>query len=601
MKYPDVERIAEGLIGRIRSVGIHAGGLVVSKEPISWHSPIETREDPQTGERIPVTVNDMEEIADVGLIKMDYLGLTALSIVSDALDAIETRTGVRPDLAGLDYSEPEIFDMLSSGDTVGVFQAEATPYTALLMKMGVSNFDELAVSNALVRPGAMNTIGDLYMRRKDGRDAVSYMHPIMQEFTNETYGLVLYQEQVMLACTKLAGMSMSDANRVRKIIGKKKDPHEFDKFRDAFIDGATQHISRKQAESLWHDFEAHAGYSFNKSHAVAYSMLTYWTAWLKYHYPVEFMWAILRNQNPGNKADKLKIVRYLIAAKKAGIRILLPDVNKSGVKFEIEGDAIRFGLSNIKYISDKTAEPLIRNRPFNNYAELLELMHEKGSGINERTVSALNKVGAARLEGNNSSEDVRSNLWEFLGVPHFDKDALNEVQLSKISPLDYFNEENVFFFLGMVTDIKRGKGWSRVTMIDETGMAAVFAGENTQIEMGQQYLFLVGGNTIVRYIDVREVEEMQDDIILKFLARPQLKMVEGEYLVLALSKRMTKKGDMMGTLVVSNHLGHLESALVFPNGFHKINAKARPGTVVTIEFSKTQDETLFVRELDNAR
>jgi DNA polymerase-3 subunit alpha len=168
--------------------------------------------------------------------------------------------------------------MLSDGFTKGVFQCEATPYTNLLVKMGVKNFNELAASNALVRPGAMNTIGKDYIARKHGKQNISYHHQLMKPFTQDTYGCILYQEQVMQACTELGGMTMAEADKVRKIIGKKKDAKEFDQFKDKFVKGASQYLRPEVAEELWTDFEAHAGYSFNKSHAVAYSTVSYWTA-----------------------------------------------------------------------------------------------------------------------------------------------------------------------------------------------------------------------------------------------------------------------------------------------------------------------------------
>ena len=209
--------------------------------------------------------------------------------------------------------------------------------------MGVKNFDELVASNALVRPGAMNTIGKEYIARKNGRNIVEYPHSVMRPFLEDTYGQILYQEQVMQACTTIGGMTFAEADKVRKIIGKKKDAKEFDVFKDKFVRNASAYLSPFQAENMWHDFEAHAGYSFNKSHAVAYSMLSYWTAWLKFYYPIEFMYSVLRNEK-----DKDSRTEYLIEAKRMGIPLRLPHINESESDFSIEGKAIRFGLSSIK-------------------------------------------------------------------------------------------------------------------------------------------------------------------------------------------------------------------------------------------------------------
>jgi len=371
-KYPEVVKYGDLLRGRIRGTGIHAAGVVTSKEPIFRHAPMETRNSPGSGERIPVVAVDMEEAERIGLIKIDALGLKTLSVLKDVLDIIKERYGKDIKLLDIAMEDSKVYEMLSNGYTKGVFQCEATPYTNLLVKMGVRNFAELAASNALVRPGAMNTIGKDYIERKHGRQKTTYSHDVVKTFTAETFGCILYQEQVMQACVELGGMTMVEADQVRKIIGKKKDAKEFDIFKDKFVDGASRFMSPNVARELWHDFEAHAGYSFNKSHAVAYSTLSYWTAWLKYYYPIEFMFALLKNEK-----DKDTRTDYLIEAKRMNIPIRLPHVNDSDNDFKIEGKGIRFGLSGIKYISDNVASKLIENRPFNSYAELEDFVAKR--------------------------------------------------------------------------------------------------------------------------------------------------------------------------------------------------------------------------------
>ena len=229
-KYPEVTKYASMLRGKIRGNGMHAAGVVVAKDDISKYVPIETRKDPNesVSGRIPVVAYDMEQTADLGLIKLDVLGLKTLSVIDDAIRTIEHIKKKKIDLKSIKMDDKKVYEMLSSGFTKGVFQAEATPYTNLLMKMGVDKFEDLAASNALVRPGAMNTVGGSYIRRKKGEEMVTYAHPIMHEFTERTYGVIIYQEQVMQACVHLGGMSWADADKVRKIIGKKKDAKEFD-------------------------------------------------------------------------------------------------------------------------------------------------------------------------------------------------------------------------------------------------------------------------------------------------------------------------------------------------------------------------------------
>ena len=198
-KYPEVEIYGEKIRGRIRGTGIHAAGVVTSKEPIFKYAPMETRNSPGSDERIPVVAVDMEEAEKIGLIKIDALGLKTLSVLKDTLDIIEQRDGKKIDLLSIDMDDRNVYQMLSDGYTKGVFQCEATPYTNLLIKMGVKNLAELAASNALVRPGAMNTIGKDYIDRKHGRQNIDYMHQVLKPFTEETYGCILYQEQVMQA------------------------------------------------------------------------------------------------------------------------------------------------------------------------------------------------------------------------------------------------------------------------------------------------------------------------------------------------------------------------------------------------------------------
>jgi DNA polymerase-3 subunit alpha len=208
-KYPEVLWLADRLRGRIRSVGVHAAGVVVAKDDLRKYAPVESRADASdlVSGRIPVVAYDMDTVADIGLIKLDALGLKTLSVISDTLASIKKRSGKNINLSELTLDDPDVYKVLSEGYTKGVFQAEATPYTNLLIKMGVDKFEDLAASNALVRPGAMNTVGASYIKRKHGNEAVQFIHPIMKPFTENTYGVIIYQEQVMQACVHLGGMT----------------------------------------------------------------------------------------------------------------------------------------------------------------------------------------------------------------------------------------------------------------------------------------------------------------------------------------------------------------------------------------------------------
>ena len=591
-KYPEVEQYGEQLRGRIRGTGIHAAGVVTAKEPIFKYAPMETRTSPGTKERIPVVAVDMGEAERIGLIKLDALGLKTLSVLDDTLNIIKERHGQDIDPLKIDTEDRNVYEMLSAGHTKGVFQCEATPYTNLLVKMGVKNFDELAASNALVRPGAMNTIGKDYIARKHGKQNVDYKHVVMKGFTSDTYGCILYQEQVMQACVQLGGMSMAEADKVRKIIGKKKDAKEFDQFQDQFVKGASAYIGEEGAKDLWHDFEAHAGYSFNKSHAVAYSTLSYWTAWLKYYYPIEFMFALLKNEK-----DKDARTEYLIEAKRMGIPIRLPHINESDMDFKIEGKGIRFGLTGIKYISDNIAKKYIEARPFNSYKQLEEFTFGKGNGVNSRALSSLRLIGAATFEDNPRNEqEVRENLYEYLNLPEFNISVPAHFH-AFINEAEEYEEKGAFILMGMVKNIKRGKGWSRVEILDKTGVVGIFDDEQTSIEPGRTYIILASDNRVTSFVPVDEVKG-SDNGIIKFLGYKQLPYTDDEMYVVSFKPRVTKAGKKMAYLVLADTSRELHSVTVFPTQFPKAYMKIKEGNAYKFEFGKTKDGTIIMNDVE---
>jgi len=592
-KYPEVEVYGDQLRGRIRGTGIHAAGVVTSKDPIFRYAPLETRSVTGQDERIPVVAVDMGEAENIGLIKIDALGLKTLSVLKDCIDIIKDREGTKIDLLKIDMDDANVYTMLSDGYTKGVFQCEAAPYTNLLVKMRVKNLAELAASNALVRPGAMNTIGKSYIARKHGRENIDYKHQVMKSFTEETYGCILYQEQVMQACVQLGGMSMSEADKVRKIIGKKKDAKDFDEFKDKFVKGASQYLSPNDALDLWHDFEAHAGYSFNKSHAVAYSTLSYWTAWLKYHYPLEFMFALLKNEK-----DKDGRTEYLIEAKRMGIPVKLPHLNDSEIDFKIEGKGIRFGLTGIKYISDKIAERYIAGRPFTSYKQVEEFTFTKGNGVNSRALQAMRCVGALTFPDNAANpQEVKENLYEYLNLPEFNT-SIPQHYYAYINDIEEYEETGSFVLLGMVKSIKRGTGWSRVEVLDKTGSVGIFDEESPSIETGRTYLILASDNRIVSAIPADELKESKSSLV-KFLNYKMLPYKEGEHFVVSFKPRVTKAGKKMASLVLADSAREMHSVVVFPMQFAKAYMKIEEGSVYKFDFGKTKDGTVTMNEVES--
>jgi len=594
LRYPEVVWLADRLRGRIRSVGVHAAGVVVAKDDLRKFAPVESREDSQdkVSGRIPVVAYDMDTVADIGLIKLDALGLKTLSVISDTLGSIKKRHRKDINLSGLPMDDPKVYQMLSEGYTKGVFQAEATPYTNLLMKMGVDKFEDLAASNALVRPGAMNTVGASYINRKHGREAVEYTHTILKPFTENTYGVIIYQEQVMQACVHLGGMSWSEADKVRKIIGKKKDAKEFDQFKDQFVAGASKHITKKKAEELWHDFEAHAGYSFNRSHAVAFSMLSYYTAWLKTYYPLEFMFSILKNEN-----DKDARTEYLIEAKRLGLSIKLPHINESDIYFSLQGESIRFGLAEVKFISDSIANKIIEKRPYRDYADFIDKASKKGSGINSRAITALNSIGGAAFDDNPRQGNEKDNYYEYLGIPTFNLAGIPPRIKAQARPIQDFDDLGSFVMFGMVKSIKRGSGWARVELVDETGSIGLFHTEQTQIETNQMYFILVGDNRIARYIKVSDIDPKSDDLFVDYLYRKEYDLEEDEYIVVNFTPYTTKAGKQMSHIVLSNKDKELTRVIAFPTMYKMSLAKMREGMKCKVVLSKLDDGTLNIKEI----
>lgn len=591
-KHPEVRKLAGELYGRLRSGGMHASGVVISNQPISNYGPMETAKDPndKAGPRVPMIAYDMVECANIGLIKMDFLGLKAMTIIDDTIKSISERHKIVIDPYEIDLEDRKVYQMMSDGYTKGIFQCEANAYTKLIIQMGgVWSFNELAASNALVRPGAMKTIGMEYIARKNHQKATEYAHKDLYEFTNETFGEIIYQEQVMLAVVKLADMSMSDANKIRTIIGKKKDPIEFEKYKEAFVTGATGRLGVRKAEKLWKDFEAHAGYSFNKSHAVAYSMVSYWTAWLKYYYPLEFMAAVLKNEG-----EKDAITDYLIESKRLGLNVYLPHVNKSKLHIDIQNEGIRLGLTNVKFIKDKTGSAIIEHRPYKNYAELKDKVLEKGSGMNTRVLDSLNAIGGACFDDNPKNGHERDNFYEYLQIPAFEVKDLEPKVKVKFRTLDEYDDVGAFPVLAMVRSITRKDGWGRVDVVDETGSAGIFMAQDTPLESGQMYAMLVAKNRISRYMTLDELSEKIPNGFTKYLYDDIEEVDEGSYYVVSFKLYVTKAGKKMAHMVFMDHLGEMMFVMAFPQNYMQAYLKCREGITVRAELRETDDGSLFM-------
>lgn len=563
-KYPEVIKLCRRLYGRISQIGQHPSGIVISKEPLENVVSVQSASNKVSKERKPVVGLDMGEAESLGLLKIDALGLKALSVIEDTVRYIKERHGYDVDLLNLPLDDSAVYNDMSQGYTKGLFQVEQPAYTGLILDMGgVRNFDELVASNALVRPGAMKSIGPDYVARKSGRQTVEYLHPKVEYFTRDTYGLAtLFQEQTMLLCVELGGMNMAEANKVRRGLGK-KDIEYIKPFKEKFLKNATYYIGRPKAEKLWADIEYGAEYSFNRAHSVAYSMMTYVTAWLKHYYPVEFMAATIRNES-----EKDSVTDYLIEARRLGIKIRLPHINKSGVQAEPEGrDSIRLGLLNVKYCGKTASERIILQRPFEDYAHFRDVAATKGSGINAQVVKHLDLIGAAHFPDNPRRGDEKEHLYDVLGIPSFAQMSLDPKIEHKLSQTDTYDEQNVHMIRGLVRGVQRKDTWARIDILDEVGNANVFIDPQSTVESGKMYLFLIAANSVVRMVDLEAVNEDSKNAFVRYLYGKMPELEEGEYASIAFKPRKTKAGKDMATVVAVDHLGELHSILVWPSDF----------------------------------
>jgi hypothetical protein len=304
------------------------------------------------------------------------------------------------------------------------------------------------------------------------------------------------------------------------------------------------------------------------------------------------MFALLKNEK-----DKDARTEYLIEAKRMGISIKLPHINDSDIDFKIEGKGIRFGLSAIKYISDNIAQKYISARPFNSYKELEEFTFGKGNGVNSRALSSLRLIGAATFEDNpRNDEDIRQNLYEYLNLPEFNVSVPSHYN-AYITDTEEYEEKGSFVLMGIVKNIKRGKGWSRVEILDKTGVAGIFDNEDTLIEAGKTYLILASDNRISFAVSVDEIKD-SDSSLIKYMNYRMLPYQEDEMFVVSFRPRVTKAGKKMAYMVVADSGRELHSVTVFPTQFPKAYMKVQEGNVYNFSFAKTKDGTTILEDIN---
>ncbi len=389
---PEVSSVLKNALtleGSIRNTGTHACGIIISKKDLHNYIPVTSVKDSVL---TYATQIDGKYIESVGLLKMDFLGLKTLSIIKDTINNIKKSKGEIIDIDKISFEDKLTYELFSRGDTVALFQFESDGMRKHLKDLKPSRFEDLIAMVALYRPGPMEYIPN-FINRKHGRENIEYDLPEMEEYLDETYGITVYQEQVMLLSRKLGGFTRGQSDSLRKAMGKKKIS-EMEKLKVKFIEGCkANNLAVDKVDKIWKDWEAFARYAFNKSHATCYAYLAYQTAYLKAHYPAEFMAANLGR----NLHDIKKITHLLAETKRMGIDVLRPDINESSASFTVTKDGIiRFGLAAIKGVGEAAVDQIIIEREKNNYyANIFNLAKRVSlKSVNKRSFEALAKAGA---------------------------------------------------------------------------------------------------------------------------------------------------------------------------------------------------------------
>ncbi len=384
---------ARGLEGLRRQDSIHAAAVVIAPEPLTNIVPVQRKgEDAEM-----VTQFEMHGVEDLGLLKMDFLGLRNLSIIERCVELVERTSGERPDIDDIPLDDPKTFELLQSGNTIGVFQMEGSAMRALIRSLKPDRFDDVIALVALYRPGPMGAnMHNLYADRKNGRAEVEELHPALGDKLADTHQIMVYQEQVMLVAQEIAGYSMADADELRRAMGKKIKSvmqAEEEKFVRGCID---QGHSEETGREMFRLIEHFAGYGFNKSHSAGYGLVAYQTAYLKAHYPAEYLAALLT----ATKRDKDRTAVYLNECRQMGIEVLVPDVNESESDFTVSDGRIRFGLSAVRNVGEGVVEKIVEARQDGSFESFLDFVNRVDTtALNKRTVESLIKAGAFDATG----------------------------------------------------------------------------------------------------------------------------------------------------------------------------------------------------------
>jgi len=404
-KDPQVKELvdlAKSIEGIKFNVGTHAAGVIISRDPLTDIVPVQNSKDGAV-----ITTYPMGDLEKLGLLKMDFLGLRNLTIIDNTEKLVKQRQGIDININKIPLDDKKVYEVLSNGDTDGVFQLESSGMKTLVKDLKPSVFEDLGALVALFRPGPLNSgmVGD-FVQRKHGRQKVEYKHPALEPILEDTYGTIVYQEQIMQIAQSLAGYTLGQADILRRAMGKKK-AEEMNKQKELFLSGAEKNnVDPKLAAELFETMTEFAAYCFNRSHSAAYAFLAYQTAYLKAHYPVEYMSCLLSSVS----SNQDKIQQYIAECQKMGIEVLAPDINKSGANFTPDGNNIRFGLCSVKNVGAGVVEEIERGRQEEEYKSFYDFCTKVDlKQFNKRTLESLIKSGAFT-----NHEKSRRQLFENL-------------------------------------------------------------------------------------------------------------------------------------------------------------------------------------------
>jgi len=556
-KLIDMAALLEGMP---RHASTHAAGVVITRQPLTHYLPLYKAADG------PLTTQfAKDQVEELGLLKMDLLGLRTLTVIADTVRMIRENRNVEIDIDNIPLDDAKTFELLGHGDGVGVFQLESSGMRAILRELKPEVFEDIVALVALYRPGPLGSgMVEDFIKSKHGEKKVQYLHPKLQPILKDTYGVILYQEQVMRIASDLAGFTLGEADLLRRAMGKKK-PEIIAGLREQFIEGAAKNgIDADVAGQTFDLMEYFAGYGFNKSHSAAYAMISYQTAYLKANYPVEYMAALLTSV----KDNTDKVAFYIEECRRMGIEVLPPDVNMSGVDFTVEGNKIRFGLAAIKNVGHGAVKSIIEAKnhfgPYKSFADFCQRMDTRI--INRRVLENLIKSGALDSLGHFRSQMLAA-VDAGLGLAQL---AQRDRQNGQLSLLDFWGDEI--------------KSTLNVEMPD---VQEFTPGELLALEKEALGLY-VSGHPLSEYRDAIRSAATHHVANLPELEERSEVVVGG--LLTAVKKITTKRGESMAFASLEDLTGVVE-LVVFPRAFKQFSPMLKVDTPLLVRgFASTNGE-----------